>query len=72
MLGRTALPPVICTGRFTSSGDTQVGCTYIANSTDSGVDTLVLVDFDNTLGPDARIWLTGQHTFNWWDFQFIS
>lgn len=61
----------IGTGAFTSNGNTQVRYVYIANSTDSGVDTLVQVDFDNTLGADAQIRLLGQHAFNSWDFKFV-
>lgn len=59
------------TGAFNSNGYTQVRYTYIANSTESGVDTLVQVDFDDTLGADAQIRLLGQHTFTSSDFVFV-
>lgn len=60
------------TGNFYahSANVVQVKYTPIANSTDSGVDLIIEVDFDSTVGADARLVLTGNHTLNSWNFIF--
>lgn len=63
----------VSNGNFTAhaSNIIQVSYIYVDNGRGSGVNTLVLADFDGTVGADAKLELRGQFTLSSSDFSFF-